>query len=166
MRLICAAMLFMTLSCSAEPKSRTELQRDLDRASRPLPADSVMKRLRARSAVSRPTPSQVSPRAVIDNWLVRWSTAQTASARASCMKDAACNPADYVPQARPETTFGWNGARSIERIPDWAKGPRYWVEANGRRVLLYFDGNRIVGAYIETADGGRSNICGERSCNP
>ena len=105
-------------------------------------------------------------RPVIDGWLTGWSTAQAASVRETCEKDPGCDPSKYTPEARPETSFGWDGAQSIEKTADWARGPRYWVQANGRRVLLYLENERVLGAYIETPDGGRNSICRDAECYP
>lgn len=102
--------------------------------------------------------------ASVDKWLIGWSTAQAASVRETCESDPNCDPHKYTPEARPETTFGWDGAERVERIVDWAEGARYRVRANGRVVLLYMRGDQVVGAYIETPDGGRSNICRDDDC--
>lgn len=103
---------------------------------------------------------------VIDAWLTSWSEAQTESVRGTCLKEPGCDPNKYTPSARPQTTFGWNGAARISSTADWARGPRYWVTANGRNVLIYLEGNRVVGAYLETDDGGRRNICRDDECTP
>ena len=117
-----------------------------------------------------PSPeAEVTPdpaRATIDAWVIGWSAAQTASVRETCEQDPGCDSSQYTPEARPETTFGWDGAQEIERIEDWAKGPRYRVRANDRTVLIYLDPDKVVGAYLITSDGGRRNICRDEDCTP
>ena len=113
------------------------------------------------AASAEPDPT----REAIDDWLIGWSTAQASSVQESCEQDPGCDPSQYAPEARPETTFGWDGAESVEPTADWARGPRYWVQANGRRVLLYLEGNRITGAYTEP-DGMRTNLCRDDECYP
>lgn len=102
----------------------------------------------------------------INEWLTGWSASQAASVREICETDPDCDPTEYTPEARPETSFGWDGAESVEQIADWARGPRYRVRAHGRSVLLYLEGGRVVGAYIETPEGGRRNLCRENDCYP
>jgi hypothetical protein len=103
--------------------------------------------------------------AAINEWLTGWSTAQAASMRATCEKEPGCDPKKYTPEARPETSFGWNGAQDIKRNEDWAKGPRYRVVANGRALLVYLDNLKVVGVYMITSDT-RTNICRDAECEP
>lgn len=103
----------------------------------------------------------------IDAWLVGWSKKQSASIREQCSSGAlACDPASYLPEARPETTFGWDGASEVTRTTDWARGRRYWVEAGGRRVLLYLEGGQVASAYMDPPGQPRRNLCcGIEECN-
>ena len=104
-------------------------------------------------------------RSAIDEWLTAWSTSQAASVREICEREPGCDPSKYTPEARPETSFGWDGAQSIEKTADWARGPRFWVQANGRRVLLYLENGRVTSAYFEAPDGVRKNICRGEACH-
>lgn len=115
---------------------------------------------------SSPVASPADPaQTAINKWLTSWSKAQASSARETCEKEAGCDPAKYAPEARPETSFGWDGAQSIQRIEDWAKGPRYQVAANGRTLLVYLEGLKIVGVYM-LADDSRTNVCRDAACAP
>ena len=116
--------------------------------------------------VPAPTPKPDPTRAAIGAWLTAWSSAQTASVRATCEQESGCDPSQYTPTARPETTFGWDGPQRIERIDDWARGPRYRVQANGRTVLMYLEGGNVVSVYLLTSDGGRRSICRDQGCDP
>lgn len=106
-----------------------------------------------------------STRKVIDEWLIGWSIAQANSVQETCEQDPGCNPSQYAPEAQPTTTFGWDGAENIEQTADWARGPRYWVHANGRRVLLYLEDNRVTGAYMNR-NGVRTSLCRSDECYP
>ena len=104
---------------------------------------------------SNQTPStaevdQDPAQATIDAWLTAWSTAQASSVRETCEQEPGCDPGQYAPEARPETSFGWDGAQAIERIDDWARGPRYVVQANGRTLIVYLEDNPITGVYLTT----------------
>ena len=101
---------------------------------------------------------------VLSAWLTGWSGRQTASVQETCRSEPGCDPNEYTPEARPETTFGWNGPQQVEKIEDWASGPRYRVVANGRTVLMYLEGGAVVGVYLMTADGGRRNLCRDDAC--
>jgi hypothetical protein len=81
-------------------------------------------------------------RATADEWLAAWSG------------------------AHPETSFGTAGSESVEASADWAEGPRYWVHAGGRRVLLYYRDSRVVGALLEDDTGFRTRLCHEADCYP
>jgi hypothetical protein len=70
----------------------------------------------------------------------------------------------YLSTARPETSFGWDGAQTITRTEDWAEGPRYRARANGQTLLLYLQGDKVVGAYVDTDSGQRRNICRNADC--
>ena len=100
----------------------------------------------------------------IDSWLTEWSTRQAASVQEICRAEAGCDPDEYAASARPETSFGWDGAQSVQRIEDWARGPRYQVTANGRSVLIYLEEGDVVGVDLNTSDGGRTNISRDDSC--
>jgi hypothetical protein len=116
------------------------------------------------------TPAPPAPpdpaRTAINAWLTAWSTAQAASVRETCEREVGCDARRYLPEARPETTFGWDGAQRIERIDDWARGPRYRVQANGRTTLIYLQGTSVVGVDFLAPDGSRRNICRDSACNP
>ena len=66
----------------------------------------------------------VSTREVIDKWLIGWSTAQANSVQEMCEQESGCDPSQYAPEARPKTSFGWDGAENINQTGDWARGPR------------------------------------------
>ena len=109
-----------------------------------------------------PKPDPTPP--AIAAWLSRWSTAQAESVRETCEQEPGCNPSEYMPAARPETTFGWDGPQRVEQIADWARGPRYRVRANRRTVLMYLEEGRVVSVFLLTPDGGRRNLCRDQAC--
>lgn len=102
----------------------------------------------------------------IHDWLTVWSRAQAAEVRRVCREEPGCDPAEYEDERRPETTFGWSGATSIRQIQDWARGPRFEVEANGREVLIYLENHRVVGAYSDPPNTPRRAICRDTDCYP
>jgi hypothetical protein len=121
-----------------------------------------------------PTTTPVEPRAAvpaaptypaaIDDWFTRWSTAQAASLQETCRGESGCDPSEYAPSARPGTSFGWDGAQSVNRIEDWARGPRYNATANGRRVLIYMENGAVTTVDMLGGDGSRTNLCRDGSC--
>jgi hypothetical protein len=116
----------------------------------------------APSAVHPATPDP--DHAAIDAWLTSWSTAQAASVRETCAGEQGCDPTRYEPSARPETSFGWDGAQSVNRIADWARGPRYEVVANARRLLVYLESGSVTGVHMTDPDGTRRAICRDADC--
>ena len=100
----------------------------------------------------------------IATWLIKWSGLQAASTQETCRAETGCDPAQYEPSARPETSFGWDGPQSVEKIADWARGPRYRVRANGRSVLMYLEDGEVITVDMLGADGGRTNLCRDGSC--
>ena len=118
--------------------------------------------LSAAGQVDSPPTGEYPP--VLASWLTEWSRAQAASVRETCRAEPGCDPSDYEPEARPATTFGWDGPQRVEKVADWARGPRYRVEANGRTVLMYLEDNAVVGVYLLTVDGGRRNLCRDEAC--
>ena len=128
------------------------------------------------SGASSPPPSRpASPAApassipaahrdAINAWLTAWSESQAASVRETCRSEPGCNPDQYLPSARPQTSFGWDGASRIEPTADWAQGPRYHATANGRTALIYLRDGRVVSVYLMT-DGGRRHLCREEECH-
>ena len=118
--------------------------------------------LSASGQVGQPPTSGYPP--VIASWLTNWSRAQAVSVQETCRAEPGCDPKSYEPEARPETTFGWDGPQRVEKVADWARGPRYRVVANGRTVLMYLENNVVVGVYLITADGGRRNLCRDDGC--
>jgi hypothetical protein len=100
----------------------------------------------------------------IDSWLTEWSTRQAASTQETCRAEPGCDPDEYAASARPETSFGWDGAQSVQQTEDWARGPRYQVTANGRSVLMYLEEGDVVSVFLNTSDGGRTNLCRDGSC--
>lgn len=97
-------------------------------------------------------------RSVIDAWMIRWSEKQAASIQEVCEQESGCDPTQYLPSAEPETSFGWDGADRIEKTHDWAEGPRYHAEANGRTVLVYMKNRNVHSVYSLTSDE-RRNLC-------
>lgn len=81
------------------------------------------------------------------------------------MAEPGCDPDEYLPSARPATTYGWDGASRIEPTADWAEGPRYNVLANGRDALVYLREGQVVSVY-STVGGTRRNICRDEACWP
>lgn len=118
------------------------------------------------SAPPKQQPVADPAKVAIDAWLTGWSKAQASSVQATCRAEPGCDPNKYNPSSKPETSFGWDGATSMERIEDWAKGLRYHVIANGNSLLIYLDNNRVVGVYALTSDGGRSVVCRDAKCAP
>lgn len=116
----------------------------------------------ASGQVESPPTGEYPP--VLASWLTEWSRRQAASVQETCRAEPGCDPSDYEPEARPATTFGWDGPQSVEKVADWARGPRYRVEANGRTVLIYLENNVVVGVYLITPDGGRRNLCRDEAC--
>ena len=114
--------------------------------------------------VPAPTPKPDPTPAAIGIWLTSWSTAQAASIRATCEQESGCDPSRYMPDARPETTFGWDGPQRVERIADWARGPRYRVRANRRNILIYLESGNVVSVDLVTSDGGSRNLCRDQAC--
>ena len=100
----------------------------------------------------------------IDSWLTEWSTRQATSIQETCRAEPECDPDEYAASARPETSFGWDGAQSVQQTEDWARGPRYQVTANGRSVLMYIEEGDVVSVDLYTSDGGRTNLCRDNSC--
>ena len=101
---------------------------------------------------------------VIASWLIGFSRTQAAAVQETCRAEPGCNPGDYAPEARPETSFGWDGPQQVEKVDDWAQGPRYRVEANGQTLLMYLENGAVVGVYFLAADGGRQNLCRDETC--
>lgn len=126
--------------------------------------DSMLTRLRNADTRPKTNAHSLPSRGTIDQWLIGWSTAQAASMRETCDLELGCDPSQYLPQARPATTFGWSGASSVKAAPNWAQGPRATVVANRRSVLMYFKEGVVVGVYLFTSDGGRRNLCRNEAC--
>jgi hypothetical protein len=113
---------------------------------------------------ARPGAAAETPPA-IDAWLTGWSEGQAGSIRETCEQDPQCDSSQYLPEARPETSFGWDGADAVEQIDDWADGPRYQVEANGRTIIMYLRDGEIVGVDLMMPSGERRNLCRDEECN-
>ena len=100
----------------------------------------------------------------INAWITSWSDRQAAEFVRLCRGESGCDTTEYVPAARPETSFGWDSATSITRTDDWARGPRYHATANGRRLLLYLEGDRVVGVFFWDDTGLRRTVCQNEDC--
>lgn len=103
---------------------------------------------------------------IIDAWLISWSEKQATAARTTCAGMAECDTTAFLPESRPDTPFGWDGADDYRPAGDWARGVRYWATANGNDVLLYLEEGRVASAYWERPGEPRRTLCrGVEDCN-